>query len=116
MNSLRVSSFWTCLLLVGIAGRTFGGARRPVLSTRVQCQCQRMVAAAVHFPVTNGRTKSFVAICNKTKKGPLPGALGKRAGRELDYRSAADDEAVDEQQDHRPDDRADPARRLLATA
>src|SRR5947208_7487711 len=52
----------------------------------------------------------------KRKRPPTGGPRGYAPGCELDYRSAADDEAVDEQQDHRPDDRADPARRLLTAA
>src|SRR5437763_1900578 len=53
MDSLRVCSFWTCLVTCWKRRPHLRRGESPVLSTRVQCECRR-------YPVTNDATKGFV--------------------------------------------------------
>src|SRR2546423_12325404 len=60
MSSWGYCSFGRCCYLLENAGCSRHRGERPVLSTRVQCKCQRVGVAAVHPGVTNEPTKGFV--------------------------------------------------------
>src|SRR5438046_2427133 len=113
MNSSGICSFWTCFVTYWKRQPHLCRGERPAIVYPLQCECQR-------FPVTNEATKSFVVFHNRVRsqEGSVEGRGGagsRRPRGELHYGAASDDQAVDEQQDHGADDRADPAGSLFAT-